>query len=136
MYEDTLGTDWDTLDKEDVLRRAFALGVAAALGEPNETEYERIRTEAGSTYNTSLIDLAYREGKRKANGLESERSDTEDVWDELVDEGVDSTTASAGRSDRRDTRTAIPDALRRIDIDEHPHDGREKLRLPDFVTRR
>lgn len=59
MYESEFDTDWANLDKEGALERAFALGVARSLGEPNHEEYERVREAATTTYERSLIELSY-----------------------------------------------------------------------------
>ena len=53
MYDAEFDTDWDDLDKEGALERAFALGVARSLGTPNHEEYERVRDAAETTSATS-----------------------------------------------------------------------------------
>ena len=66
LYEDQFDTDWDALDRDEALERAFALGVAASLGERNEEEYQAVAAEMASNYDASIVELAYKEGKNKA----------------------------------------------------------------------
>ena len=42
-YERTYGTDWTTLDPDDAIERAYALGVAASLEEYHPDELEAMR---------------------------------------------------------------------------------------------
>ncbi|MFC6725122.1 hypothetical protein ACFQE1_12205, partial [Halobium palmae] len=63
-YQDAFGTDWGELDREDVLTRAYALGVAAACGDRNPDELARLVDEVDTTYDRSMVELAFHEGKQ------------------------------------------------------------------------
>lgn len=91
MYENRLGTDWTSLDHEEVLERAFALGVDAALGSVDREEYERLEAEAAGydAYDRSLVELAYREGRTKALDRRRAGDSTASVWRELVEDEFD-----------------------------------------------
>jgi len=132
MYESEFDTDWDDLDKESALERAFALGVARSLGEPNHEEYERVREAADTTYERSLIELSYEEGRRKASGRTAEASTT--VWEELVVEtaDLDMTDDAAGPP----SRTGRPEMMSRPEPTVVPEDGLDRVRLPELLRRR
>lgn len=85
MYAERYGTDWETLDHDEVVERAFALGVDAAFGSPNEEEYDRLVAELDA-YDRSLVELAYREGRSEALDLRREGDGEAAVWSELVEE--------------------------------------------------
>jgi hypothetical protein len=67
-YEQTYGTDWGTLTVDQAMTRAYALGVAASLGEYHPDELEAIRNEMGSAYERSVVDLAFEEGEKRGPG--------------------------------------------------------------------
>lgn len=87
MYEDTFATDWDRLDREEAVRRAYAIGVATVLGEDLVDEYERVLSEGATNYDRNLVELAYNEGRRLAS-LETSKDDgapvPDRVWRTLV----------------------------------------------------
>lgn len=87
MYEERLGTDWEDLSEAEAIDRAFALGVASVFGYENRKEFDRLRTALESSYDRSIIDLAYREGKQKTRSLRGEVPDSGTVWDRLVSDG-------------------------------------------------
>jgi hypothetical protein len=132
MYESEFDTDWDELDKEGALERAFALGVARSLGEPNHEEYERVRDAAATTYERSLIELSYEEGRCKASNRTAEESAT--VWEDLVVETAD-LDVSDGPS-RRQSRTGRPEMMSRPEPTVVPEDGLDRIRLPELLRRR
>jgi len=135
MYESEFGTEWDDLDKADALERAFALGVARSLGEPNREEYERVCAATDTTYERSLIELAYEEGRRKASGRTAAESTS--VWEELVvdtdDVGVD---AASGVEEPRESPDGPPELFSRPAPTTVPEDGLDRVRLPEFLRRR
>jgi hypothetical protein len=133
MYDSEFDTDWDDLDKESALERAFALGVARNLGTPNHEEYERVRDAADTTYERSLIELSYEEGRRKASGRTAEKSA---VWEELVveTESVDATGSPTDPHAR--TRGGPPSMTARPEPTVVPDDGLDRIRLPEFLRRR
>lgn len=144
MYEESFTTDWDgdDLDREEAVWRAYALGVAAALGEQNREEYRELVAATGRP----LVEMAYDEGKTSAANLDSDiASGTADlepsefpsredaVWSKLIsyrqEDGGD-TAAGGGGSERMD----LPAFLRRIDLDSVDRDDLEQLRLPEFLS--
>ncbi|MXR20011.1 hypothetical protein [Halobacterium bonnevillei] len=146
MYDDTFSRDWDEtdLDQEEAVWRAYALGVAAALGDRNPDEYRQLVAATGR----SLVEMAYDEGKSSAADLDSRlASDDADidesefpsreraVWSQLITyergSGGEVTTAS-GDSDRMD----LPEFLERVDLDAVDRDDLESLRLPEFLSRK
>ncbi|MFB6195618.1 MAG: hypothetical protein ABEI80_05565 [Haloplanus sp.] len=131
MYESEFDTDWDGLDKESALERAFALGVARSLGEPDPEEYERVLGTADTAYQRSLIELSYEEGKRKASGRTAEESET--VWDDLV---ADTADIDVDTADDSSTRDGPPGMMSRPDPTAVPDDGLDRIRLPEFLRRR
>ncbi|MFB6129137.1 MAG: hypothetical protein ABEJ47_05165 [Halorhabdus sp.] len=134
MYERTYGTDWETLGKDEATERAFALGVAAVLGEPNPEEYERVLETTGRSYDRSLIELAYQEGKRKASGRRDEVEESTAVWDELIEGDGEKTTVDP--EDEPTGRDSLPDALDSIELlEQRLADGLEREELPDFLRR-
>jgi hypothetical protein len=135
MYDRTYGTDWDTLEKADATERAFALGVAAVLGEPQPDEYERILETAANSYDRSIVELAYQEGKRKASGRRDEIDDAETVWQSLVEDDGPKTTV-----DEDDVptggRDGLPAALDDLALLDRPLDDElDRERLPEFLRK-
>jgi hypothetical protein len=133
MYDAEFDTDWDDLDKEGALERAFALGVARSLGNPNRAEYERVRDAAETTYERSLIELSYEEGRRKASGRQGEESMA--VWEDLVVEVDDGAGGPAPDPGRR-SRDGQPSVTDRPEPTVVPEDGLARIRLPEFLRRR
>jgi hypothetical protein len=131
MYETNFDTEWDDLDKGSALERAFALGVARSLGEPNREEYERVRETASTTYERSLIELSYEEGRTKAAGRTDEERGA--VWEALVvdPEGA----ASEGVAPRRGS-SGPPSMMSRPEPTVIPDDGLDRISLPAFFRRR
>lgn len=132
MYEDEFETGWETLDREELLERAFALGVEASLGQHDAEELERLRAVAASNYDDSLIELAYTEGRNRARQFEAREYDRTEIWDELVaDDSVD----GGDRDAERDVPTGLPDSLARVDPAGPPDDGLDRVRLPAFLRK-
>jgi hypothetical protein len=134
MYESEFDTDWNDLERDGALRRAFALGVARSLGDPNRAEYERVRAAAGTTYERSLVELSYEEGRQKAAGRRDEESTT--VWTDLVVEtdADDETPAPASR-DRDREQGGPPSMTERPEPTVVPDDGLERVRFPECLRR-
>lgn len=146
MYEDSFSTNWDgdDLDREEAIWRAYALGVAAALGEQNPEEYRQLVAATGR----SLVQMAYDEGKSSAADLDSRLAsgvadeDVHDfpsreraVWSKLItyrQEGGDDLVVDSGERDRMD----LPELLDRVDINSLDRDDLSRLRLPDFLSRK
>lgn len=99
LYEQRFDTDWDTLDRDEAMERAFALGVAASLGRPNPEEYDRVAAEIDSSYDRSLVELAYSRGRNRGQRERSGADSPEDVWSTLVesDEVIDADVSERTR---------------------------------------
>ncbi|WP_313692826.1 hypothetical protein [Halorarum halobium] len=142
MYEERLGTDWETLSEAEAIDRAFALGVASAFGYENDGEFERLRDVLDSSYDRSLIELAYREGTQKALALQGKVPAKDDVWRRLVTEGEGAVARlSADESGvphpatERGPAGELPSNLARADLLEGGEDL-EALQYPRFLGRR
>ncbi|QSG08330.1 hypothetical protein [Halapricum desulfuricans] len=135
MYERTYDTDWDALERDEAMSRAFAIGVAASLGHDYSDEYERIVAEMDTSYDRSIVELAFEEGKNKAKKArhEADNGDEDDVWSELV-EGetvtVDRDEVPTGGQNR------LPAALDKTEIlDRSDIDSRDRVSKPDFLDK-
>jgi hypothetical protein len=134
MYEQTYGTDWDDLDRDEAMSRAFAIGVAVSLGHDYSEEYERIVAEMDTSYNRSIVELAFEEGKNKAKKQQyaSDNGD-EAVWSELV--GGEKVTV-----EREEVPTGgqnrLPAALDKASIlDRHHQNDLDRVKKPDFLEK-
>jgi hypothetical protein len=127
-YEEQYGTDWETLDAEAAIERAYALGVAATMGEYHPDELDNVREEMGSSYNTSMVELAFQEGKKESKEIDEEQSDS--VWNELVVGEI-----SLKRDDLpTGGRSGLPEAVDITDVLDHPdRDSTDAVDLPDFL---
>ena len=85
MYDSTYSDDWEELTRDEAVERAYALGVAAACGDDNHEEYESITAAAASSYDRSLIELSFDQGRSDALNLEADGSEPSEVWNELVE---------------------------------------------------
>lgn len=136
MYEDTFGTDWTDLDdREEAVRRAFALGVAARLGERHPGELDRISRAVGSTYDRSFVELAYHEGRDKAKDVVPEADSDEEVWAELVEGETRIDPDKRPDADEAEEDSEVPDAIKKFDVDSRPDDSRDVVSQPKFLTR-
>jgi hypothetical protein len=131
MYESEFDTEWTDLDKEEALERAFALGVARSLGTPDHEAYERVRNDADTTYERSLIELAYEEGRTKA--AEHSGAESAAVWEELV---VEAESSDTDRPDPTGSDDGPPGMFSRAEPTAVPDDGLDRMRLPAFLRRR
>ena len=135
-YERAFGTDWETLTEQEAMERAYALGVAAALGEYHPEELEAVRAEVDTTYSKSVIDLAFEEGRnegKKATPESDSGNPKAQAWQELV-EGeavtVEEDDVPTGG------RTGLPEAVDRIGaLDRSNPDSTDVVDLPDFLKR-
>jgi hypothetical protein len=132
-YERTYGTDWDSIDKDEAIDRAYALGVLASLGEYHREELERVRREMNTTYNKSVVDLAFDEGRNEARDVTAEGRTQQAVWAELI-EGetvtVDEERVPTGGRD------GLPSAIDMMDALDRPKpDKNEAVERPEFLER-
>jgi len=132
-YERTYGADWDTLDRDEAVERAYALGVAASLGERHPRELDAVRGEVATTYDKSVVDLAFNEGKNEAREIEPSLADDEAVWSDLV---AGETVTVEVEELPTGGRTGLPDAVERIDALDRPDlDSTEAVDRPGFLER-
>jgi len=136
MYEERFGTDWETLSgREEAIRRAFALGVAARVGEHYPEELDRISDAVDTSYDRSFVELAYHEGRDTAAELDPDpEADPEDLWERVLEEDP---RLGSDRPDRPETETpeGIPDAVGQVNIDSRPEDSRGPVSRPQFLRR-
>lgn len=137
MYEDTFGTDWTSIDdREEAVRRAFALGVAARLGERHPGELDRINAEVDTSYDRSFVELAYHEGRNKAGDHEAvDEHQHEQVWEDLVENSQAYRPDLPGGEDDDEEAGGPPDLLERVEPDSRVDDSREAVQRPKFLTR-
>ena len=116
MYDHTFETDWDDIAREEAVERAFALGVAAEIGRGRPAELDRVLDTFPSTYDQSLVELAYDEGRTKALEATADADDDpQAVWDELVDGGGAPRVAPIS--------AALPGALTELSLMKRPREG-------------
>lgn len=128
MYDRTFGTDWDDLDREEAVRRAFALGVAAGVGNRRPAELDRVMEAFPSAYDRSLVELAYDEGRTKALVAADDADDPREVWDALVD--------GAGTPREPPVRAALPGAITDLTLTEPPREGPpSSLNFPSMLRK-
>lgn len=127
-YEQQYGTDWEQLDPNEAVARAYALGVAATVGEYHPDELDAIREEMDSSYNTSMVELAFQEGKKE--GKEIDEDEEETVWNELVVGEIpleDDDLPVGGRN-------GLPGAIDITDVlDRSEQDSTDVVDLPEFL---
>jgi len=136
LYEDRFSTDWDTLDQKEAVNRAFALGVAASLGDRNAEEFEGVLAEMDSNYAESMVELAYEEGKQKATKRERQAGpdeDDSDIFELVVSEELEGAEPpdsddDAGRA--TDLPSAVSDPPEATD---KPDPDPEQTDFPDFL---
>lgn len=124
--------EWESLEEDEAVDRAYALGVAAALGEYHQEELEAIREQMGSAYSKSVVDLAFEEGKNEGREI-AVGDDDKQVWAELV-EGekatVDEDDLPTGG------QTGLTGAVEKVDVLDKPErDSTDVVDLPDFLEK-
>lgn len=129
----------DELDREAAIERAYALGVAAAVGDPPPEELAALTDAVGSAYDRNVVELAYEEGRTEALAAADEQTDDGQVWAELVGGGSE---AASGETSEMSERSGMldaldrPDALGRIEaLDRIDLDSTEATELPEFLDR-
>jgi hypothetical protein len=130
-YERTYGTDWNEIDADEAVERAYAIGVAERLGESNRAELERIYAAVEGAYDRSLVELAYGQGRTEAVEVatESDPGSEEELWSELVTGDVPVDDAAA-----TDQPQGLPPALALGEVLELPApDSTDALDLPEFL---
>lgn len=154
MYERTFGTDWDALDdRDEAIRRAYALGVAERLGDDNPKELDRLTSEAQTAYDEQFVTLAYRTGRTHAAEVSGYVSG-DDAWGNLIrDRDLTDVEELASRGidyDKPDAvdvpdglepfdfekRTFLPESLARPRLDTRPDDSTNRVSRPSFLERK
>ncbi|RQG86762.1 hypothetical protein EA462_16645 [Natrarchaeobius halalkaliphilus] len=140
MYDTHFGTDWETIDShEEVVRRAFALGVATRLGENYPDELDRLGAVIETSYDQSFVELAYHKGRTEAGATKrTSDADDEEVWDTLVEEKIvieapDEESTGAFDGEELYERTSLPGALQLVGIDTLPDDSTDRVSRPSFL---
>ncbi|THE63650.1 hypothetical protein D8Y22_17715 [Salinadaptatus halalkaliphilus] len=137
MYEDSFGTDWETIESRDeAITRAYALGVATRLGASHPGELERLNAQTATTYDRSFVELAYQKGRDEA--AEATAEGISGVWETLVEEKTEIDPLDRADDDEWDDEVSagsLPDALGLIDIDTLPDDSTERVRRPSMLDR-
>ncbi|MEF8778847.1 MAG: hypothetical protein V5A36_08040 [Natronomonas sp.] len=116
---------------QEVLKRAYALGVASVCDDPDEAAYEKLKRRSPDTYDESIVELAYEEGRAEALQLEASEETDDEIWDRLVEgtfeqQPVDGSTG---------TPDGLPEALSGPD-GTGPEEGLpDRLDLPSFLRR-
>ena len=131
MYDSYFGKTEEYTSRE-ALDRAYALGVASVCGDPDEAAYDDLKRNSPDTYDESIVELAYEEGRANALDIEAE-AEGEVIWKRLVESEFGSDYSGA---DAEEGRTeGLPDALRGRE-DTGPTEGPpERLGLPSFLRR-
>jgi hypothetical protein len=137
LYEQRFDTDWDDLDRDEAMERAFALGVAASLGDRNVEEFQAVKAAMDTNYDTSIVELAYEEGKQKATKRQrkSEASnDDADVFEFVVSAEIEGTEPPDVDDEEADRATDLPSAVsKRTEATERPDPDPEQTEFPDFL---
>jgi hypothetical protein len=136
MYDETFGFDWTTLSEEEALRRMYALGVAAVLGDRHPDEYTRIMRQASTAYRRSVLELSFKEGQQRAKNNRGEFEATDEAWNTLVEE-PSATPPSSARADvdDRQPKGSVPPSVTRASLLEYQYDDLERVRLPELLRR-
>ena len=119
-YERTFDTDWERLDPDEAVERAYTIGVAERLGEDNREHLERIYGEMETVYERSMVELAFDQGRQEAAVAATESDSVAEIWTDLVEDGPADTVPERPPTGGRD---GLPEALGpaevldRIDVD-------------------
>lgn len=110
-YERAFGTDWEALTENEAVDRAYALGVAASLGEYHPDELDAIRDQVDTAYSRSLVDLAFDQGKSEGTATEDtmDSDDEDEVWEDLI--AVDPPAEDEEDSSPVGGRSGLPEAI-------------------------
>ena len=126
-YERTYGTDWTTLGKDEAVERAYALGVEVELGARHPEELDAIRDEMGSAYETSVVELAFEEGRKEVRTVDIDPDREGGVWSELVEEEP----VSLAEEDLPQRPPSVVDRTDALDLPDL--DSTDIVRPPEFL---
>jgi hypothetical protein len=137
LYDDRFESDWDALDRQAAIERAFALGVAARLGEPDPEEFEAVQAEMSTNYDSSIVDLAYQQGRQKVSErreITDDEADADDGEWVMSEELADATPAEYDPDADIDRATDLPAAVsKRTEATDRPDPDPEHTEFPDFL---
>lgn len=135
LYQNRFDTEWDSLDRDEAMERAFALGVAASLGDHNKSEFEAIVQEMDTNYDVSIVELAYEEGKNKATKRERTASDSDpkEVFEFVVNEELEGAEPPDRDDEPQERATDLPSAVGGTDATDPPDLDPEQTDFPDFL---
>ena len=128
MYEEAYGTDWDQLDREEILRRAYALGVAETLDRAPAGELDRLKDQFSGRYDQTIVELAYDEGRTRGREPGPGESDDE-VWEEAMT--GETTAATPGPTPSRPTD--LPENIDPPSLLRRSEDALARLGLPELL---
>lgn len=130
-----------TLSVDELLTRAYALGVAASMGDRHPDELPRLIEGTDGAYERNLVEVAHQEGKQEARDVVADAEDDgPSPWSVLVTETASPPGESADTDpddrDPADRQTAVegpPAAVERIMATEFPDRDPEMTDLPDLL---
>lgn len=116
---------------QGVLKRAYALGVASVCDDPDEGAYKELKRRSPDTYDESIVELAYEEGRAEALQLEANEEDDDKIWERLVEGTFEQQPAN----ESTEMPDGFPEALSGPD-GTGPSEGLpDRLDLPSFLRR-
>lgn len=144
LYEKTFGFDWDSLNVDEAIKRAYVLGVSSSIGETDEEEVKRILGDVEGGYDRNIVKLAYEEGVEHGSGRQDAETDKEvgvlsrfegEEWTETLEEELEGREGDETPDAALD-RVDFPGALGRTDaLRRQSPDSTEATKLPEFLRR-
>jgi hypothetical protein len=131
-YESAYGKNWESLDKQEAINRAYALGVGTALDEYHPAELDAIRAEMANAYDKSVVELAFDEGKNEGRKIKrGQGEDNEKIWAQLVEGGGGDVAETP-----TDEPAGLPDSISRAELLERRNlDTTQATELPEFLRK-
>lgn len=129
MYAGEYGTDWSSIDADEAIERAYALGVARTIGETHAGELDRLIDAVDTADDRALVRLAFDKGRSRGRTARTEADEAEDAWSSLVNDAEREPVTVEDTGE-------LPAALRRLPLLRGPGDDLDRVRLPKFLTRR
>jgi len=143
MYEEQFDPveDPSTLSVDELLTRAYALGVAASMGESRPGELDRLLEGADGVYERNLLEVAHQEGRQEAREVTADADgDDPSPWAVLVTGDAapadDVDPGDRSDDDARGPRAAVegpPDAVELMAAIERSDRDPEMTDLPEFL---
>jgi hypothetical protein len=143
MYEERYGTDWEELDTEEAIERAYALGMLAELGHGLPDEYERVEAAIDADPGAHMVELAYREGHQAVSDIDVDARTAQGAWQKAIRRRGDQpdTQESESRTEGS-SESVLPSSPARFEAPEDgpglltpPEDGPGMLTPPEFLWR-